>query len=129
MSKRKPRYYGHRFPSEIISYAIWVYHRFALSFRDVEDLLAERGIEVSYESVRRWCRKFGADYRRRLKRREGRLGDIWHVDEVFITINGQVHYLWRAVDQDGDVLEWGIRSKPITQSGRCRSPIPVQAGH
>jgi len=105
MNKRKPRYHRHRFPPEIISYTIWVYHRFSLSFRDVEDLLAERGIQVSYESIRRWCLKFGPRFRQSLKRREGRLGDTWHVDEVFITIRGQVHYLWRAVDQDGDVID------------------------
>jgi len=105
MSKPKPRYYGHRFPPEVISHAIWLYYRFSLSFRDVEDLLAQRGIVVSYESVRRWCLKFGPRYRRSLKRREGRLGDIWHVDEVFVRINGVLHYLWRAVDQDGDVID------------------------
>jgi putative transposase len=105
MSKRKSRYYGHRFPSEVISHAIWLYYRFSLSFRDIEDLLAERGITVSYESIRRWCLKFGPGYRRSLKRREGRLGDIWHVDEVFIKIGGALRYLWRAVDQDGDVID------------------------
>jgi putative transposase len=73
-----------------------------MNFRDVEDLLAERGITVSYEAVRRWCRKFGADYARRLKKRQGRLGDSWHLHELFVRINGQQQYLWRAVDQDGD---------------------------
>ena len=82
-----------------------MYHRFCLSFRDVEDVLAERRIIVSYEAIRRWCQKFGPDYARRLKRRQGRLGDIWHLDEVFIRINGQQQYLWRAVDQDGDVID------------------------
>src|SRR5882724_929813 len=105
MKKDRSRYYGHRFPPEIISYAVWVYHRFCLSFRDVEDLLAERGIIVSYEAIRIWCRKFGPDYARKLKRRQGRLGDIWHLDEVFIRINGKQQYLWRAVDQDGDVID------------------------
>ena len=74
MNKRKPRYHRHRFPPEIISYAVWLYYRFSMSFRDVEDLLAERGVIVSYESIRRWCLKFGPQYRRSLKRREGRLG-------------------------------------------------------
>jgi putative transposase len=101
----RSRYYGHRFPPEIISYAVWVYHRFCLSFRDVEDLLAERGIIVSYETIRIWCRKFGPGYARNLKRRQGRLGDSWHLDEVFVRINGRQHYLWRAVDQDGDVID------------------------
>ncbi len=105
MKSARSRYSGYRFPAEIISYAIWVYHRFCLSFRDVEDLLAERGIVVSYETIRLWCQKFGADYIRKLKRRQGRLGDTWHLDEVFIKINGQQQYLWRAVDQDGDVID------------------------
>jgi transposase-like protein len=99
------RYSGYRFPSQIISYAVWAYYRFCLSFRGVEDLLAERGIIVSYETIRQWCEKFGLHYARRLKRREGRLGDQWHLDEVFIRINGQQRYLWRAVDQDGDVID------------------------
>ena len=98
-------YRGHRFPPEIISHAVWLYHRFTLSFRDVEDLLAERGILVSYEAIRYWCWKFGSAYSRILRRKQGRLGDIWHVDELFITIQGQRRYLWRAVDQDGDVID------------------------
>ena len=105
MMNARSRYYGHRFPTEIISYAVWVYHRFCMSFRDVEDLLAERGIIVSYETIRHWCRKFGSAYVRKLKRRQGRLGDVWHLDEVFVKINGQQQYLWRAVDQDGDVID------------------------
>jgi putative transposase len=114
-SKRSSRYSGYRFPAEIISYAIWAYYRFCLSFRDVEDLLAERGIIVSYETIRLWCQKFGADYVRTLKRRAGRLGDHWHVDEVFLRINGQLQYLWRAIDQDGDVID--ILVQP--QRDRC----------
>jgi len=105
MKSTRSRYYGHRFPPEIISYAVWVYHRFCLSFRDVEDLLAERGITVSYEAIRIWCQKFGPAYARSLKRRQGRLGYSWHLDEVFIRINGQQQYLWRAVGQDGDVID------------------------
>jgi putative transposase len=81
-----------------------------MSFRDVEDLLAERGITVSYEAIRRWCQKFGPDYVRKLKRRQGRLGDVWYLDELFVRINGQQQYLWRAVDQDGDVID--ILSQP-----------------
>ena len=99
------QYRGHRFPPEIISHAVWLYHRFTLSFRDVEDLLAERGILVSYEGIRYWCLKFGLAYARNLRRKRGRLGDIWHVDELFIKIRGERHYLWRAVDQDGDVID------------------------
>jgi putative transposase len=105
MKNDRSRYYGHRFPPEIISYAVWVYHRFCLSLRDVEDLLAERGIIVSSETTRHWCQKSGPDYARMLKRSQGRLGDIWHLDEVFVRINGQQQYLWRAVDQDGDVID------------------------
>src|ERR1700719_263115 len=105
MKSARSRYHGHRFPPEIIGYAVWVDHRFCLSFRDVEDLLAERGIIVSYETIRIWCRKFGPGYARNLKRRQGRLGDSWHLDEVFVRINGRQHYLWRAVDQDGDVID------------------------
>ena len=99
------RYRRHRFPIEIISHAVWLYHRFCLSFRDVEDLLAERGVEVTYETIRRWCGKFGPDYAGKLRRRQGRLGDAWFLDEVFVSIRGRRHYLWRAVDQDGDVID------------------------
>ena len=105
MKSRRSRYLRHRFPPEIIGRAVWLYYQFSLSFRQVEDVLAERGIIVSYETVRQWCRKFGPDYARQLKRRQGRLGDTWFLDEVFITINGQRQYLWRAVDQDGDVID------------------------
>jgi putative transposase len=101
----KSIYKGHRFPPEIISHAIWLYHRFTLSFRDVEDLLAERGVTVSHEAIRHWCIEFGSTYTRSLRRKQGRLGDIWHVDEMFITIRGERHYLWRAVNQDGDVID------------------------
>ena len=98
-------YCGYRFPPEIISHSVWLYHRFCLSLRDVEELLAKRGILVTYETIRQWCRKFGPEYARNLKRRQGRLGDIWHLDEVFVKIRGERHYLWRAVDQDGDVID------------------------
>ncbi len=105
MSDDTPSYRGYRFPPEIISHAVWLYHRFCLSFRDVEDLLAERGIMVTYETIRLWCLKFGPKYARTLKRRQGRLGDTWHLDELFLTIRGRRQYLWRAVDQDGDVID------------------------
>lgn len=105
MNTKTPSYQRHRFPSEIISHAVWLYHRFCLSFREVEELLAERGVTVTYETIRQWCQKFGPDYARKLKKRQGRLGDTWHIDEVFVTIQGQRQYLWRAVDQDGDVLD------------------------
>ena len=93
------------FSPEIISHAVWLYHRFALSFRDVEDVLARRGVEVTYEAIRKWCRRFGPEYAGRLRRRRGRLGDTWHLDEVFVTLQGHQQYLWRAVDEDGDVLD------------------------
>ena len=98
-------YKRHRFPPEIISYAVWLYFRFNLSHRDVEDLLAERGIIVSYESIRYWCIKFGSIYTRRLKRKHQGFGDTFFMDEVFVKIGGVQHYLWRAVDQDGEVVD------------------------
>jgi putative transposase len=101
----------HRFPPDIISYAVWLYYRFNLSHRDLEDLLAERGIEVSYESIRLWCIKFGTKYARRLKRKHRGCGDTFYIDEVFVKINGKQHYLWRAVDQDGEVVDVFLQAK------------------
>src|ERR1700728_2701710 len=98
-------HYRHRFPAEIISHAVWLYHVFSLSLRDVELILAERGVVVSHETVRRWCKKFGESFAKRLRRRRPHPGDKWHMDEVFIRIQGTQHYLWRAVDQDGVVLD------------------------
>ena len=98
-------YKGHRFPPEIIQYAVWLYHRFSLSHRDIEDLLAERGITVSYESIRLWCIKFGLKYVRRLKKKHQGYGDTFFIDEVFVKIDGKQHYLWRAVDQDGEIVD------------------------
>jgi putative transposase len=104
-------YKRHRFPPEIISYAVWLYYRFNLSHRDIEDLLAERGITVSHESIRLWCIKFGAKYARRLKRKHQGYGDTFFIDEVFVKINGKQHYLWRAVDQDGEVVDVFLQAK------------------
>ena len=98
-------YKRHRFPPEIIQYAVWLYHRFSLSHRDIEDLLAERGISVSYESIRLWCNKFGPKYARRLKKNHQGYGDTFFIDEVFVKIDGKQYYLWRAVDQDGEVVD------------------------
>ena len=98
-------YQRHRFPPEIIQYAVWLYHRFSLSHRDIEDLLAERGITVSYESIRLWCIKFGPKYARRLKKKHQGYGDTFFIDEVFVKIDGKQHYLWRAVDQDGEIVD------------------------
>ena len=96
MPSQAPSYHGYRFPSEIVSHAVWLYHRFALSFRDVEDLLAQRSITVTYETIRQGCLTFGPSYARTLRRRRGRLGDTWHLDELFVTLNGRRQYLWRA---------------------------------
>jgi putative transposase len=104
-------YKRHRFPPDIISYAVWLYYRFNLSHRDIEDLLAERGITVSYETIRLWCIKFGAIYTRRLKRKHRGYGDTFFIDEVFVKINGKQHYLWRAVDQDGEVVDVYLQAK------------------
>jgi putative transposase len=98
-------YKNHRFPAEIISHAVWLYFRFCLSYRDVEELLFARGIIVSYEAIRKWCRKFGQAYANQLRHRRPQPGDKWYLDEVFLTIRGERHYLWRAVDQDGHVLD------------------------
>ncbi len=104
-------YKRYRFPPDIISYAVWLYHRFNLSCRDVEDLLAERGISVSYETIRLWCVKFGTRYARRLKRRHRGYGDTFYIDEVFVKINGKQQYLWRAVDQDGEVVDVYLQAR------------------
>jgi putative transposase len=105
-------YKRHRFPSQIIAHAVWLYFRFPLSLRLVEEMLFERGIVVSYETIRRWGKKFGPEYARRLRRKPPRPTDIWHLDEVVISIAGKKHWLWRAVDQAGYVLD------EIVQRGR-----------
>ena len=104
-------YKRHRFPPDIISYTVWLYYRFNLSYRDIEDLLAERGITVSYEAIRLWCIKFGALYARRLKRKHRGYGDTFYIDEIFVKIIGKQHYLWRAVDQDGEVIDVYLQAK------------------
>ena len=101
----------HRFPAEIIQHAVWLYFRFTLSFRDVEDLLAERGLDISYESIRYWVLKFGKQYARRIDRIRPRSTSRWHLDEVFVTINDKRMYLWRAVDDEGEVLEVLVQSR------------------
>ncbi len=100
-------YHGYRFPSEIISHAVWLYHRFCLSFRDAEDLLAQRGILVTYETIRHWCQTFGPAYARRLRHRRGRMGDTWYLDELFVTIQGP-----------SDTC--GGSPPPRTRNGSCR---------
>ena len=98
-------YRRHRFPPEIIQHAIWLYLRFTLSYRDVEELLAERGLDISYETVRRWVLKFGPAIARRLRRRRSQPSDRWHLDEMVVRIAGKRMYLWRAVDHEGEVLD------------------------
>ena len=105
MDLSKPLYYRRRFPAEIISHCVWLYFRFCLSYRDVEEMMAERGIVVTYETIRDWSQKFGGTYAKRLRSRTPRPGDRWHLDEVYLSINGRLPYLWRAVDQDGEVLD------------------------
>ena len=104
-------YRRHRFPSKIIQHAVWLYFRFPLRFRNVEDLLAERGIDVSYETVRRWALKFGLDYARKLRRLRRRPDGRGHLDEMFVSINGKRMYLWRAVDSEGEVLDILVQSR------------------
>jgi putative transposase len=104
-------YTGHRFPQEIISHAVWLYFRFSLSYRDVEEVLAERGIVVTYETVQQWRLKFGQQYANQLRRRRAKPGDKWHLDEVFLKISGKTSYLWRAVDQDGNILAILVQSR------------------
>ena len=111
MQRASNLYKGHRFPAEIIQYAVWLYYRFNLSHRDIEDLLAERGIIVSHESVRLWCNKFGAKYAARLKKKHSGYGDTFFIDEVFIKIAGKQLYLWRAVDQDGEVIDVFLQNR------------------
>jgi putative transposase len=108
---QKISYRRHRFPGSIIQHAVWLYFRFPLSFRDVEDLLTERGIDVSYESVRRWSVKFGMAYAYKLRRLRPRSDARWHLDEVFVSINGKRMYLWRAVDGEGEVLDILVQSR------------------
>ena len=104
-------YHHHRFPAEVIEHAVWLDFRFPLSFRDVEDLLAQRGIDVSYETVRRWSVKFGLAYARKLRRSRSPADNRWHLDEIFVSINGKTMYLWRAVDCEGEVLDVLVQSR------------------
>ncbi|MFT4714688.1 MAG: putative transposase [Candidatus Azotimanducaceae bacterium] len=112
-------YKRHRFPPEIIQYAVWLYHRFNLSHRDIEDLLSHRGIEVSDEAIRLWCNKFGPKYAQRLRRKHQGYGDTFFIDEVFVRIQGQRYYLWRAVDQDGEVVDVFLQKR---RDGKAAKP-------
>jgi transposase-like protein len=113
-----PSYRGYRFPREIIAHCVWLYFRFSLSFRDIQEMMLERGVEVSHEAIRRWCLTFGAEYARRLRRQRGRSGDTWHLDEVFCKINGRLVYLWRAVDQSGEVLDILVQKRRDTKAAK-----------
>jgi len=118
MDLSKPLYHRRRFPAEIISHCVWLYLRFCLSYRDVEEMMAERGIVVTYETIRDWLQKFGGTYAKRLRSRTPRPGDRWHLDEVYLSINGKLQYLWRAVDQDGEVLDilvQPLRNRPAAK--------------
>src|ERR671910_2150228 len=128
----KSPYAGYRFPAEVISQAVWLYFRFPLSLRMVEEMLAVRGIVVSHETVRRWALKFGQDFANRIRRRLPRAGDKWHLDEVAIKIAGVRHWLWRAVDQTGMVLDVLVQSRRDKRAAKrllrkllktqCRAP-------
>ena len=132
MTRRPPSYRGYRFPPEIIGHAVWLYHRFCLSFRDAEDLLAQRGVTVTYETIRQWCRIFGPAYARTLRRRRGRMGDTWYLDELFVNIQGRQQYLWRAVDEDGDVIDILVQSRRDRRAAtrffrkllKCQGSVP-----
>src|SRR5919106_4101651 len=128
----KSPYAGYRYPPEIISHAVWLYFRFPLSLRMVEEMLAARGIVVSHETVRQWALKFGQDFAGRIRRRLPRVGDKWHLDEVAIKIAGVQHWLWRAVDQTGMVLDVPVQSRRDKRAAKrllrkllksqCRAP-------
>jgi putative transposase len=118
VSRSSSLYRRHRFPGEIISYCVWLYYRFSLSYRDIEELMAQRGLRVSYETIRQWCLKFGQTIAAELRRRRPRPGDKWHLDEVYLKINGRTHYLWRAVDQEGVVLDILVQSRRNKQAAK-----------
>src|SRR5260370_33033833 len=128
MTPRDPIYAGHRYPAEIISYAVWLYFRFPLSLRMVEEMLAARGISVTHETIRQWGLKFGREFACRIRRRAPLRGDKWHLDEVVISFARKKHWLWRAVDQDGFVLDILVQSrrdkKPANRA--YRKPLKQQ---
>ena len=122
-------YDRHRFPPEVIRHSVWLYLRFTLSYRDVEELLAERGLEVSYETVRRWVLKFGPGFARNLRRLRPRPADTWHLDEMVISIQGRRMYLWRAVDSEGEILDFLVqpRRDKAAALGSCASSFASTA--
>jgi putative transposase len=110
------RYRGYRFPPEVIAHTVWLYSRSHVSFRDIQDLLAERGVVVSHEAIRLWCCTFGPAFAALLRRRRARPGDKWHPDEVLLKIRGKRHWLWRAVNQDGVVLDILVQERRDQQA-------------
>ena len=128
---RDPLYRRHRFPAEIIAHAVWLYFRFPLSLRMVEDMLAARGILVSHQTIRAWAEKFGRRFANEIRRRSvGRLGDKWHLDEVVVTIAGQRRWLWRAVDQEGFVIDVLVQSRRNTKAAtRLMRKLLKKHGH
>ncbi|MEP9374764.1 IS6 family transposase [Mesorhizobium sp. KR1-2] len=118
MSSPTPTYKNHRFPVEIVARAVWLYFRFNVSLREVEEMMLERGVAVSYETIRRWCRTHGADYARRLRRKPPSPSDTWHLDERVVRINGRKCWLWRAVDQDGYVLDEIAQTRRNTKAAK-----------
>lgn len=115
---RSSLYHRHRYPAQIIAEAVWLYFRFPLSFRMVEDMLAYRGVFVTHKTLREWAEKFGRAYANTIRRRTPRLGDKWHLDEMVVTIKGERHFLWRAVDQDGFVLEVLVQKRRNTKAAK-----------
>ncbi|MFZ3492069.1 IS6 family transposase [Streptomyces sp. 5.8] len=113
-----PSYRGYRYPADIIGHCVWLYHRFTLSLRDIEELMLERGIEVTHETIRQWSITFGPEYARGLRHRRPAPDDKWHLDEVFIRIRGERKYLWRAVDADGNVLDILVQSRRDAAAAR-----------
>ena len=107
---RSRHYHSHRYPIEVVSRCVWLYFRYSLSYRDVEEMMLERGVTVSFETIRAWCRKFGAEYSKRMKKRRGPVSDTWHLDEVYLKIDGRNQYLWRTVDQEGEVIDILVQS-------------------
>jgi len=115
MNSTAPTYKNHRFPIDIVARAVWLYFRFNVSLREVEEMMLERGIVVSYETIRQWCRTHGADYAHRLRRKSPSANDIWHLDELVVRVNGR---LWRAVDQDGYVLDEIVQTRRNTKAAK-----------
>ena len=111
-------YSRHRFPAEIISYCVWLYYTFPLSYRDIEKMMLYRGIEVTYETIREWCQKFGQQYANQLRRKGPYVGDKWHLDEVVVTLKKQQYYLWRAVDGEGNVLDVLLQKHRDTKAAK-----------